>query len=145
MLAMLPSKATDSVDHAAQASAALPLGSHVDKGVNLGHHVSAGDIPPVLAPLAREGATARRVLRQGRRRVPDQRKPLRLVQPGSPPAAAREGLAEEGGVDDADDGASFYGEGDGHAEHGEEVGEVDGAVERVDDPGRRGIDEVVAR
>lgn len=34
------------------------------------------------------------------------------------------------------------GEGDGDAEHGEEVREVDGAVQGVDDPGRGRGDEV---
>ena len=52
---------------------------------------------------------------------------------------------EKGSVDDADDGYPFHGETDGDAEHGEEVGEVDGAVEGVDDPCGRVVDEVVSR
>lgn len=52
---------------------------------------------------------------------------------------------EEGRVYDADDGVPVDGEGDGDAEHGKQVCEVDGAVEGVHDPCWRVIDEVVAR
>lgn len=53
------------------------------------------------------------------------------------------GGVEERSIDDADRGDSGNTEGYGDAEHGEQVRVVDGAVERVDDPGWRGCDEVL--
>ena len=47
------------------------------------------------------------------------------VQPGTFTTTCREGLVEEGGVDDADDGLAGQEESDGDAEHGEDVDVVD--------------------
>lgn len=57
----------------------------------------------------------------------------------------RESLVQEGGVDDANDGLSLDSETDGDAEHWEQMGEVDGAIEGIDDPRRPFVDEVITR
>lgn len=52
-------------------------------------------------------------------------------------------MIEERSVDDANGRFVVEDEGDGDAEHGEEVGVVYCAVERVHAPGRSGGDEIV--
>ena len=52
---------------------------------------------------------------------------MSLIQPRAFAFASREGLVEKRGVDDADYGLVVHDEGDGDAEHWEEVGIVDGA------------------
>lgn len=114
------------------------LDRHVDEALDLAPQVAplAGGrvrVPAVLAPLAAEDAALGGVGGDGD--AADQGQALGLVEPGAPPPAGGEELAQEGGVDDADDGDAPDEEGDGDAEHGEQVGVVDGAVEGVDAPG----------
>ena len=52
-------------------------------------------------------------------------------------------MVDERGVDYSDKRLALVDEGDGDAEHGEEVGVVYCAVERVHAPGRSGGDEIV--
>jgi hypothetical protein len=67
------------MNHAAEAATALPLASHVHKGVHLAHHVAIGDIPSVLSPFAREDTATGRILRQGL--ISEEGQPLCSVQP----------------------------------------------------------------
>lgn len=131
-------QAADAVDHAALACSAAQLRRHVHEAADLLVHVAAQRVPPVLAPLAAEDAAFRRVGRHGWDGVADERQtglPSAAVDlPGAEALAGRVGGVEDGGVDDADDGDAVEAEGDGDAEHGEEVRVVDGAVERVDAP-----------
>jgi hypothetical protein len=57
--------------------------------------------------------------------------------------ARRKKLLQHWCIDDADDGDAIDCEADRDAEHGEHVSEVDGAIQRVYDPGRRVAYQVV--
>nr|BFF24806.1 hypothetical protein GCM10025732_27710 [Glycomyces mayteni] len=57
-----------------------------------------------------------------------------FVQGGAVAEGGGEALLADGGVDHADDGDAVAGEGEGHGVERGAVGEVDGAVDRVEDP-----------
>ncbi len=124
---------------------AADLGRHIHEALDLPVQVAVSPVPAVLSPLTREEAALRGIGRQRRDGVSEERESLRLVEPGTAPPARREELPQERGVDDADDGLAVQDEADRHAEHGKQVRVVDGAVQRVDAPGRLGIDQVLPR
>lgn len=97
---------------------------HVNKTLDLTVQVPVRRVSAVLAPLAREDASLRRGCGQRRDGVTQEREALGFVQPGAFAAAGGEGLVEEWGVDDADDGHAGDDEADGDAVEGREVGEV---------------------
>ncbi len=103
------------------------LRRHVYKALNLAVHITVRDVAAILTPLTREDTLQRGVGGHGRDRVPNEWELALLVEPGTAPAAGGEELVLEGGVDYADDGAVLDDEADGDAEHGEDVGVVDGS------------------
>lgn len=124
--------------HAALATPSPNLHGHIDKAFDLAPQVSALAllgirVSSVLAPLAAEHTALGGIGRDGN--ALDQGQALRLVEPGAFALAGGKDLVQEGGVDDADDGNARDDEGDGDAEHGEEVGVINGTVKRVDAPG----------
>ncbi len=126
------------------------LRRHVNKTLNLPPHIPTLHIFPIFPPLTAKDTSFRRLFPQRRDRVPHIRQPppgfggMSIVLPCAVVDEGGVGDVEHGLVDDADDGRPGEDEGDGDAEHGEEVGVVYGAVEGIDDPGRRGGDEVVS-
>jgi hypothetical protein len=54
-------------------------------------------------------------------------------------------LVHEGSIYDSDDGVTIDAECYGDAEHGEEMSEVDGAIEGINDPSWRRGDEITFR
>lgn len=91
-------------------------------------HVPIRNILAILAPLAGENAFFGSVCwHRGDGRVADEGESTFFVEPGAAAGAGGEELILEGGVDDADYGAVVEDEGDGDAEHGEEVGIVYGS------------------
>ena len=103
------------------------LRRHVHKALNLAVHITVRDVAAIFTPLAREDTLRRGVGGHGRDRVANEWELAFLVEPGTAPAAGGEELVLEGGVDYADDGAVLDDEADGDAEHGEDVGVVDGS------------------
>lgn len=149
----VPPQAPHAMNHSAFAPSATKLRSHVHKTVDFAMHVSLGDISPILPPLTAENAAARRIRWERRDRVSCERELLTwfvgrrrrsaVVHPGAVAGAGGVGDVQEGRVDDTDDGNAVEAHGDGDTEHGEEVRVVDGAIERVDDPGWGIGDEVL--
>lgn len=129
--------------HAPFAIPAAEFGRHVEKRLRLVVQVALRAVPAVLAPLARQDAPARRVRRERRDGVAGEREPLGIVKPGPAAAVGGHDLVQHWRIDHADDGVAADGEADGYADHREEVGEVDGAVERVDDPRRGVVNDIV--
>lgn len=127
-------QAPHTVHHATLAPSALCLDSHGHEALNFSTQVALAcvGVSPILAPLTAKGAALGGVGGYGR--AFDERKALGLVEPCSFALAGGEELVEEGRVDHSDDGLPRDDEGDGDAEHGEEVGVVDGSVQRVDTP-----------
>lgn len=111
--------------HTSLSTSPTYLRSQVQEALDLAVHVPVGNVPAILAPFAGQDTPGRRIRRHSA--VADEGQTVRPVQPGSAAAAGREELVLERGVDDADDGTVVENEGDGDAEHGEEVGVVDGA------------------
>lgn len=120
-------QAPHAMHHATFTTAPADFRRHVDEALDLAVQIPIRRVSAVLAPLAREDTSLGRGFGQGRDGISQQREALGLVQPGAFAAAGGEGLLEERGVDDADDGLAGDDEADGDAVEGGEVGEVHGA------------------
>ena len=127
------------MNHPAPPTASTHLRRHVDKTLHLAMQIPIRPVFAIFAPLTAEDASRRRILGHRRDlRVSYQGQPLRLVQPSAAAPASGKSLVEERRANDAYDGLAPDDHADRDAKHGEQVRVVDGAVERVDDPGRDG-------
>lgn len=106
------------------------LTSHIDKTLDLPMQIAIWDITAIFAPLAREDTFTRRIGRHWWDGwVADEGELAFLVQPCPAADAGREELVLEGGVDYSDYGTMLVDEGNGDAEHGENMRVVYGSWE----------------
>lgn len=118
--------------HPALAIPSTQLRSHVQKTLDFAVHIAIRDISPIFAPLAREDTLRRGIRWHGRDRwIADEGEAARLVEPCTAAAAGGEELVLEWSVDDADGWTVLHDEADRDAEHGENVGVIDGSWDRV--------------
>jgi hypothetical protein len=131
------------VDHAPFPSPPADLSCHVDEALYLAMHVAIRLVPPVLAPFTRKDASPGSIPRHGWYWIPQQWQLLGLVQPCSSSGTCGEELFEKRGIDHTDGGLSIDDERDRHAEHREQMGVIDCAVQRVNTPRRLIVDEIL--
>lgn len=139
----LRSKTPHSMHHTTLSPSSSNLSRHIQKTLNLPIQIAIRDILSVLSPFARKHTAFGCLLRHRRHGISHQRQPSSFIQPSTLAGASRKDLVQEGCVNDSDGGFRVQDEGDGDAEHGEEVCVVYGAVKGVDAPCWCGGDEVV--
>jgi len=136
--------------HASFPTSPADFSSHIHKTVDFPPHIAPLRIPPILSPLTRKNTALRRLFPQWRFRTINQRKPFPLlpsimdvILPSSVANSRGIGRVQKGLVDDTDDWSVVEHKGDRHAEHGEQVRVVYCSIQRVYNPGGRGIYEVL--
>lgn len=137
--------------HPALPTSSTNLSSHVHKTANLPPHIPTLHISPILPPLTTKDTTLRRLLPQHLLRTIHvrQRPPwfswVSIILEGAVTSECRVCCVKHWLVDYAYDRLVVETEGDGDAEHREQVRVVYCSVQWVDDPCWRGGYEIVFR